>query len=75
LISDYFSDYFSPVGGGTQGAYHRNDPGTATLAAGRRELGAPAGDLPFTGLLLWLLAAAGVLLLTIGAGGRQLTTA
>ena len=58
---------------GRQGEFGDN-PGSGTVTT-RREFGAQAGDLPFTGLLLWLVALLGAMALTIGTGGRQLTTA
>ena len=51
---------------GQPGIAHRHE---------RREFGAQAGDLPFTGLLLWLVALLGVVALTARNGRRQLTTA
>jgi hypothetical protein len=66
-----------PSGGGPsrgrQGELEEN-PGSST-AIERRELGAPSGQLPFTGLLLWLVALLGALFLATGMRGRQLTTA
>jgi hypothetical protein len=56
---------------GTQGEFAPN-PGSPSTTA-RREFGAFAGDLPFTGLLLWLLALAGMLSMALGAKGRQLS--
>ena len=64
-------DLVEPRGRGREGELQRN-PGTATE---RRELGAAAGELPFTGLLLWLIALIGALSLAIGTRGRQLTAA
>ena len=70
-------DDSSPAGGGPSrgrhgesGENHGSSPTTT-----RRELGAQAGDLPFTGLVLWLVALIGALSLTIGTRGRQLTAA
>jgi hypothetical protein len=51
-----------------------SDPGSST-GTERRESGAPAGELPFTGALLWLVALLGAALLAIGTRERQLTAA
>jgi hypothetical protein len=57
---------------GRQGEFGEN-PGSGTVTT--REFGAPAGDLPFTGLMLWLVALLGAFALALGTGGRRLTTA
>jgi hypothetical protein len=66
-----------PAGGGPsrgrEGELERNP--APSVATERRELGAPAEGLPFTGLLLWLVALIGALTLAIGTRGRQLTAA
>ena len=66
-----------PSGGGPsrgrQGELEEN-PGSSTMIE-RREFGAQAGDLPFTGFMLWLVALLGALVLASGMRGRQLTTA
>jgi hypothetical protein len=66
-----------PSGGGPsrgrQGELEEN-PGAGT-GIERREFGAQAGDLPFTGFLLWLVALLGAVALAIGTRGRQLTAA
>jgi hypothetical protein len=57
---------------GTQGEFQPN-AGSPTSSVERSELGAPAGDLPFTGLLLWLIALIGLAALGAGTTGRWAT--
>ncbi len=41
--------------------------------AARRELGALAGNLPFTGLILWAIALAAIVAIVSGMTGRKLS--
>jgi hypothetical protein len=57
---------------GTQDEFsHSPSSGDSVTTAVRRELGALAGNLPFTGLLLWALALAGLVALAGGLTGRR----
>ena len=64
----------APPQSGEQGEFVPNSPSTGSGTTGlRRELGAIAGNLPFTGMLVGLLALLGLLSLAAGTTGRWAT--
>jgi hypothetical protein len=62
---------------GAQGEFDNNGagPGGDEPTGISREFGALAGDLPFTGMLLWALVLAGLLALATGTTGRWVSAA
>ena len=60
---------------GTEDEFAENpsDSGESVTTATRRELGALAGTLPFTGLFLWAIALAAMVAIVSGTAGRRLS--
>ena len=60
---------------GTEDGFAENpsDNGESVTTATRRELGALAGTLPFTGLILWAIALAAMVAIVSGTAGRRLS--
>ena len=60
---------------GTEDGFAQNpsNSGESVTTATRRELGALAGTLPFTGLILWAIALAAMVAIVSGTAGRRLS--